>query len=66
MHVLGVGLFQEGTPKLIGHRRFRVDQSAIDGRQPVVHGHVDPLASHPESVVFGSYLQFTFLFLYLA
>ena len=49
--LLGIGLLQQGTPKLIGISRVDEDELSIVSRELVVHNNVHPLTKVPESKV---------------
>ena len=47
-HSLGVGLLNHGSPELVLVVRVHVDEAAVDGRQTIVHQHLDPATVLPE------------------
>lgn len=47
-HSLGIGFLQQGAPELSVVGRVEEDQAVLEGGQPVIDDHVQPLAVLPE------------------
>lgn len=47
-HSLGVGFFQQGAPELAVVGGVEEDQAVLEGGQPVIDDHIQPLAVLPE------------------
>lgn len=46
--LLSISFFQKGTPELVLSERFSENQLVVEGRDAVVHNHINPFAITPE------------------
>jgi len=49
VYLLGVGLFKESRPELVGEGGLQEGESSMDGGQTVIDQHLGPLAAPPKT-----------------